>query len=899
MAARTITVTTLDDVVDAEDGKTSLREAVAKAGKTETTIKFASTLFDPDDLDPRLTLKDPLSFSSQAKITLDGKIGFNQADVAIEIEDKGPFVGDRPLVKVAAGGAVILRDLRLDGGFDRVDAGATGTTGKAGSPGQPGAFGYMEDGDSGGDGTAGGSGGNIAATTVAVGAIENAGALTLERVAITNVNALGGAGGKGGQGGFGGMGGHGSSYDAYVNTTYHGGSHVGGNGGSGGDGATGGRGGDAGDAAAILNSGNLTIRDVTFDGNNIAGGHGGDGGHGGEGGDGGNTQWGYSSSTQVAGQDTPDNIFDDVWVEDPAPQYGDPGAGGNGGSGGSGGAGGDAGAIYNTGKILAEGTFVSADEALKKGTGGKAGNGVDGGQGGNNVPRTPADLEEGAHGTRGLDGIKGLDGAALYVIDKAATNIKVKVADSTFIVETSTDRVLERGEGDEIKMQMVVTRLGDGAEAVSLGWRLTGTGLKLEGGGTSGTLSFQPNQYVKVLTFEAVSSTGTSDRDVLFKLLGSQTAALGWSSSATVLVDDTDKMGGDGDDRLAGGTGWDGLQGGAGSDRLDGRAGNDDLYGGAGDDTLIGGAGADHLDGGDGSDTASYESATARVGVDLKSAAGNSGDAAGDSFVSIENIAGSRYDDTLYGDDKANVVTAGSGTDLVFGRGGDDRLSGGSGDDVLNGGSGKDVLDGGSGFDRASYVGATRGVVASLADTTINTNDAKGDSYVSIEGLIGSSYADKLYGTGAAERLLGGGGDDILQGGGGNDELTGGAGDDTLVGGAGADIHYGDAGADRFVFLALADSTVDTQGRDTIFHFSVAEGDVIDLSAIDAISGTARNDAFTFIGGDAFGRDAGELRAVKSASYTVVYGDVDGDGRADFAIKLDGALDLSAAAFIL
>ncbi|WP_299752992.1 calcium-binding protein, partial [uncultured Tateyamaria sp.] len=156
--------------------------------------------------------------------------------------------------------------------------------------------------------------------------------------------------------------------------------------------------------------------------------------------------------------------------------------------------------------------------------------------------------------------------------------------------------------------------------------------------------------------------------------------------------------------------------------------GNDSLYGGAGNDHLIGGAGADYLDGGDGFNQAAYWDATSGVTADLANAAANTGEAAGDVFVSIESLAGSAHADTLRGDAANNNL---------WGLDGSDSLYGGSGSDYLVGGAGADYLDGGDGFDQAAYWGAASGVTIDLANAAANTGEAAGDVFVSIESLAG------------------------------------------------------------------------------------------------------------------------------------------------------------------
>ena len=246
-----------------------------------------------------------------------------------------------------------------------------------------------------------------------------------------------------------------------------------------------------------------------------------------------------------------------------------------------------------------------------------------------------------------------------------------------------------------------------------------------------------------------------------------------------------------------------------------------------------------------------------------------------------DRLNGKGGDDRIDGKGGDDLIWGGTGNDTLLGGDGNDTLRGGSGDDLLIGGRGADKLYGGPGNDTASYQDATRGVSANLADAGANTGDAKGDTYSSIENLTGSDFNDRLTGHARANVLKGGKGDDIL---------TGGRGGDTLYGGEGADI---------FVFTALADSTVRASGRDLIADFRQADNDRIDLRAIDARAGTPKDDRFTFIGAAAFSGAQGELRFEISGRSTFVYGDVDGDGKADFAIELAGKINLSAADFLL
>jgi Ca2+-binding RTX toxin-like protein len=149
---------------------------------------------------------------------------------------------------------------------------------------------------------------------------------------------------------------------------------------------------------------------------------------------------------------------------------------------------------------------------------------------------------------------------------------------------------------------------------------------------------------------------------------------------------------------------------------------------------------------------------------------------------------------------------------------------------------------------------------------------------------------DTVYGTAYGDVLLGGRGNDILKGGGGGDKLGGQSGADDL---------YGQGGKDVFLFKSVKDSTVSSSGRDTIFDFSVSQGDTINLSAIDANKNSDGNQAFKFIGTDKFSGKAGELRFDLKTSDTYVYVDVNGDKVADLSIHLDDRIALHKADFVL
>ena len=156
----------------------------------------------------------------------------------------------------------------------------------------------------------------------------------------------------------------------------------------------------------------------------------------------------------------------------------------------------------------------------------------------------------------------------------------------------------------------------------------------------------------------------------------------------------------------------------------------------------------------------------------------------------------------------------------------------------------------------------------------------------------------RIKGDDGRDTLTGGDGRDLITGGGKADRIMGEGGSDRIVGGKGADKLIGGAGEDRFVFKDVADSTVRSSGRDTILDFK-HNRDKIDLAGIDANEDRNGNQKFHFISDEAFSKEAGELRATIQKGATYVRGDTDGDGKADFSIKLADDHHLVKADFLL
>jgi Ca2+-binding RTX toxin-like protein len=362
-----------------------------------------------------------------------------------------------------------------------------------------------------------------------------------------------------------------------------------------------------------------------------------------------------------------------------------------------------------------------------------------------------------------------------------------------------------------------------------------------------------------------------------------------------------------------------------------GNAQNNDLSGLGGDDTIDGGAGADTMHGGAGNDTYYVDSSGDVVdelpgeGTDtIRTALGT----VGATYIipaEVENLIGtSGSGQSVAGNALGNVVTLGAGNDVLdLSQGGNDEAHGGGGNDYLYFGgafTAADTVDGGTGNDTLALLGTTAltlgantlsgvEVLTLLSGTaaggsshvtySLTMNDGNvaaggvlnvfGGNLLSDETLLFNGLAENdgtflVYGGAAADALVGGQRNDSLIGGGGNDQLYGMGGNDWLEGGAGADQLRGGFGSDLFVYKSASDSTAAASDHIVDFEDQV---DLINLQAVDANTSLGGDQAFTFIGTDAFSHTAGELRIEGSGSNWFVQGDVDGDGTADLVIQVD------------
>lgn len=378
------------------------------------------------------------------------------------------------------------------------------------------------------------------------------------------------------------------------------------------------------------------------------------------------------------------------------------------------------------------------------------------------------------------------------------------------------------------------------------------------------------------------------------------------------------------------------LDGDAGDDTLNGGTGNDFLSGNAGDDLLSGGMGADSMNGGLGNDVYVVDNAddmtteANALKTEIDTVQSSVSRKLTPNFENLQltgtaaiNGIGNALNNHITGNSSANVLDGLRGADVMDGADGSDKYvvdnrgdvvaetnadpaiggidtvlasishklganienltittsgavnaSGNRLNNVIRAGAGNNVLDGGVGIDKVSYFYATSGVAVDLSITSEQATGGSGtDTLRNFENIAGSNFNDTLTGSAGAN---------LLDGNGGKDYLTGGH------------------GPDVFFFDTVSDTGITNPSRDLIRDFKRAEGDKIDLSAIDADTASASsNEAFSFIGSAAFNPvDAtGQIRF--EGSTHVLYGSTDADSDAEFSVQLAGVASLMLNDFVL
>jgi Ca2+-binding RTX toxin-like protein len=406
----------------------------------------------------------------------------------------------------------------------------------------------------------------------------------------------------------------------------------------------------------------------------------------------------------------------------------------------------------------------------------------------------------------------------------------------------------------------------------------------------------------------------------------------GLSTSLTV-------EGGGGDDQLIATTSAVTFNGGEGNDRYTAGLASDVFNGGNGDDWYVGAntVETDRFVGGAGNDTADYSAFTTAITINLGAVAGSGfvGGPAGDLLSSVENLVGGSGNDTLTGSAVANVLNGGAGVSTLNGGAGDDRL-------ILGTGAAGSSIDGGADTDTLvvnSTLTSLAGLIsiealelAGAANLTLTGNQfanglafttalsGTGSITVNMDAGInflsqgfaftGSSVTMTVNGTSGTDiikcgtgvhTINAGDGVDQIRGGTAADIINGGDGNDKIIGFTGADIITGGTGSDQFRYFFQGDSGIGAANSDQLTDFAIGS-DKLNFSLIDADAVAADDQAFNFIGTDAFtNTGVGQIRYTNSGADLLVQADVNGDGVADMEIILQGLNGgtLTAGDFIL
>jgi Ca2+-binding RTX toxin-like protein len=199
---------------------------------------------------------------------------------------------------------------------------------------------------------------------------------------------------------------------------------------------------------------------------------------------------------------------------------------------------------------------------------------------------------------------------------------------------------------------------------------------------------------------------------------------------------------------------------------------------------VYGGLGSDVLTTGSGNDIVIGDLATVTTTDGLTiTGQGGPGDRTDGGIAPINRITSDPSD----GD--ADTIETGAGTDTAFGGTGDDDISGGPDDDVLIGGhsvagapDGIDTINGDGGEDLIAGDNAKLDLSGAIGVFTL----------FDVETTSKSAPA----GSGAGDKLSGGAGNDAIYGQQGNDKLLGEGGDDIIEGNSGDDTIFGGSGQD-------------------------------------------------------------------------------------------------------
>ena len=246
------------------------------------------------------------------------------------------------------------------------------------------------------------------------------------------------------------------------------------------------------------------------------------------------------------------------------------------------------------------------------------------------------------------------------------------------------------------------------------------------------------------------------------------------------------------------------------ADLMTGSNADDDFSGNQGNDTLDGGAGADFV---------WYGNATAAIHADLGTGVVTGGEG-NDTLISIENIAGSNFADTLIGSNADNLMR------------GDADASG-----AAPSGPTGDSMVGGAGFDVVDYRDDPGAVSINLATQRATDGRDGQDTLEGFEEARGSAFNDVI--TGSSNLYF-----ERFEGRGGNDTIDGGTITDTLNQDNGNQVSYRNASAGVMVDLGMGIAGGGA-GTDVLININEVRGSAYN----DGLKGSNRTDVTEFFEG--------------------------------------------------
>ncbi len=384
----------------------------------------------------------------------------------------------------------------------------------------------------------------------------------------------------------------------------------------------------------------------------------------------------------------------------------------------------------------------------------------------------------------------------------------------------------------------------------------------------------------------------------------------------------------------------------AGDDRIYDGEGNDTIYAGEGSDRMYGGMGGDHYDGGGANnDRLYYDQSSEGLIIDMTEPSNSTGIAAGDTFVNVERLHATNFDDT---------IVMGSDFSQVFALGGDDIITDNEGKDFLWGGTGantfrfvagdgqrdeiRDFKVGIDTIDLSEWGVTSYGQLQFTEFSNGHLEIAFGDESILLRGLSAADRQNFTANdftlaevTNTVTTVTGTAGNDIfdsqfigvngngientnqeLIGGAGNDSFYTGMGTNTVLGGEGTDRLYAGDGVDHFDGGGAGNDRVDYNAAsgnltidmtDASNSTGIAAGDTfanverIGGSGYDdvIIAGGAVNHVFAFDGDDTIVDNEGRdylWGGAGADTFRFVSGDNQRDEIRDFEVGID-TIDLS------